>query len=58
MADAIAAIDDYVQIIADSTSAHFEMTGLDDFTKYYFRYAAITTKGTTDFCVPVAKVIG
>ena len=41
-----------------STSAHFDMTGLDDFTKYYFRYAAITTQGTTDFCEPVAKVIG
>jgi hypothetical protein len=40
-----------------STSAHFDMTGLDDFTKYYFRYAAITTQGTTDFCEPVAKVI-
>ena len=41
-----------------STSAHFDMTGLDDFTKYYFRFAAITTQGTTDFCVPVSKVIG
>ncbi len=41
-----------------STSAHFEMTGLSDFTKYYFRCAAISTQGTTDFCVPVSKVIG
>ena len=41
-----------------STTAHFEMADLNDLTKYYFRCAAITTQGTTDFCVPVSKVIG
>lgn len=44
--------------IGYSTQADFEVSGLDVATICYFRRAAITPDGTTDFCAPVMKVIG
>jgi len=43
--------------IGYSTQAEFEVDGLDVATIYYFRRAAVTPDGTTDFCAPVMKVI-
>ena len=40
-----------------STSANFEIAGLTVGAKYYFTMSAVTTKGTTDFCEPVSKII-
>jgi hypothetical protein len=43
--------------IGFTTQANNEVSGLDAATKYYFRVAAITSTGTTDFCTPVLKVV-
>ena len=43
--------------IGQSTSATFVVTGLTPFTKYYFRYCAVTTHGVTDYCAPVLKYV-
>jgi len=40
-----------------TTQASNELTGLDVATKYYFRVAAITNTGTTDFTAAVMKVV-
>lgn len=40
-----------------STRADYEISGLTVASKYYFRMAAITPNGTTDFCAAVMKVI-
>ncbi len=40
-----------------STRASFELTGLNVSSKYYFRVAAITPDGMTDFSAPVLKVV-
>lgn len=40
-----------------STQASFEISGLTSASKYYFRFAAITSEGTTDFSTPVLKVV-
>jgi len=40
-----------------TTQASYELSGLEVATKYYFRVAAITPAGTTDFCAPVLKVV-
>jgi len=40
-----------------STQASNELTGLAVATKYYFRMAAITNTGTTDFTAAVLKVV-
>lgn len=40
-----------------STQASFEIAGLTVASKYYFRMAAITTEGTTDYTAPVLKVV-
>lgn len=40
-----------------STRASYDITGLPIATKYYFRVAAVTPYGTTDFTAPVLKVI-
>jgi len=43
--------------IGYTTQANNEVNGLDIATKYYFRMAAITPDGTTDFSAPVLKVV-
>lgn len=43
--------------IGYSTQADFEVGGLDVATICYFRRAAITPDGTTDFCASVMKVV-
>ena len=40
-----------------TTQASYEVNGLEVAAIYYFRVAAITPDGTTDFCAPVLKVI-
>jgi len=40
-----------------STSANFELSGLDVMCLYYFRIAAITPEGLTDYSEPVSKVV-
>ena len=40
-----------------STRADFEVSGLDVMCIYYFRIAAITPEGLTDYSAPVAKVV-
>ncbi|RIZ64960.1 MAG: hypothetical protein D0531_12290 [Methylococcales bacterium] len=40
-----------------STSASFELSGLEVMCLYYFRIAAITPDGLTDYSEPVSKVI-
>ena len=41
----------------NSTASTFQLTGLTVATKYYFRVAAITPEGTTDFTAAVLKVV-
>ena len=41
----------------NSTGSTFILNGLTPATKYYFRVAAITPEGTTDFTAPVMKVV-
>lgn len=43
--------------IGFTTQASNEVTGLEVATKYYFRVAAITNTGTTDFTSAVLKVV-
>jgi len=43
--------------IGYTTQANNEVNGLDIATKYYFRVAAITPDGTTDFSASVLKVV-
>jgi hypothetical protein len=43
--------------IGYTTQANNEVNGLDIATKYYFRVAAVTPDGTTDFSAPVLKVV-
>ncbi len=40
-----------------STQSNFELSGLSIASKYYFRVAAVTPDGTSDFCAPVLKVV-
>jgi hypothetical protein len=40
-----------------STRAEFELSGLDVMCLYYFRIAAITPEGLTDYSAPVAKIV-
>ncbi|MDD2797228.1 MAG: hypothetical protein PHV20_01405 [Bacteroidales bacterium] len=40
-----------------STQATFDIAGLTVASKYYFRVAAITPDGTTDYTAPVLKVV-
>jgi len=40
-----------------STRADFEVSGLDVMCIYYFRIAAITPDGLTDYSAPVAKMV-
>ena len=40
-----------------STQASFEISGLAVGSKHYFRVAAITPDGVTDFSAPVLKVV-
>ena len=44
-------------LISVSTSANFELSGLDVMCIYYFRIAAITPEGITDYSEPVSKVV-
>jgi len=44
-------------IAGHSTVAHFEITGLQQVSKYWFRVAAITPTGTTNYTAPVMKVV-
>jgi hypothetical protein len=39
------------------TRSYYELTGLTVTAKYYFRVAAVTPEGTTDFSAPVLKVV-
>ncbi|MDD3322818.1 MAG: hypothetical protein PHS59_15375 [Paludibacter sp.] len=40
-----------------STQSYYELTGLNVACKYFFRVAAITPTGKTDFTSPVMKVV-
>lgn len=40
-----------------STQSYFQVKGLTVGSKYYFRVAAITPSGQTDYTAPVAKVV-
>jgi hypothetical protein len=40
-----------------STRAEFELSGLDVMCLYYFRIAAITPDGLTDYSEPVSKIV-
>jgi hypothetical protein len=40
-----------------STRAEFELSGLDVMCVYYFRIAAITPEGLTDYSEPVSKIV-
>lgn len=42
---------------AHTTQSYYQQTGLTVACKYYFRVAAITTTGTTDFTAAVMKVV-
>ena len=42
---------------ATTTRASYELTGLEVTARYYFRVAAVTPDGTTDFSAPVLKVV-
>ena len=44
-------------VAGNSTGATFVQNGLTVATKCYFRVAAITPEGTTDFTTPVLKVV-
>lgn len=44
-------------IVGHSTTASYELTGLTVGAKYYYRVAAITPDGITDFSNPVQKII-
>ena len=44
-------------IAGSSTQASFEISGLAIGSKHYFRVAAITPDGVTDFSAPVMKVV-
>jgi hypothetical protein len=43
--------------VAISTQAYYEVDGLTVAATYYFRVAAVTPTGTTDFCAPVQKLV-
>ena len=43
--------------VTTTTHAHYEMSGLTVAVTYYFRVAAVTPSGITDFCPPVAKLV-
>ena len=40
-----------------TTRSHFDISGLVVSAKYYFRVAAITPNGTSDFCPPVSRTV-
>jgi hypothetical protein len=44
-------------IAANTTQSSYEEDGLTVSATYFFRVAAVTTTGTTDFCKPVAKIV-
>lgn len=44
-------------LVATGTRSYYEITGLTVGGKYYFRVAAVTPDGTTDFSAPVLKVV-
>lgn len=44
-------------LVATGTRSYYEITGLTVGSKYYFRVAAVTPDGTTDFSAPVSKVV-
>lgn len=39
------------------TRSYFDLDGLTPVSRYFFRMAAVTPEGTSDFCPPVAKVV-
>lgn len=43
--------------VTTTTLAHYEFSGLTVAATYYFRVAAVTPDGITDFCPPVAKLV-
>ena len=43
--------------LTTTTSAHYELDGLTVAVTHYFRVAAVTPSGITDFCAPVAKLV-
>ena len=43
--------------LGTSTQSNFDISGLMVASKCYFRVAAITPDGTTDFCAPIMKVV-
>jgi len=43
--------------LGNSTQSNFEISGLIVASKYYFRVAAITPDGTSDFCATIMKVV-
>lgn len=55
--DTLPTAEDSWIIIGQSTSASFEKDGLTPGGKYFFRVAAITPTGITDYTDPVAKIV-
>ena len=55
--DALPAADSDWLPITTTTHAHYELSGLAVAATYYFRVAAVTPSGITDFCPPVAKLV-
>ena len=43
--------------VASTTQSYYELDGLTVAATYYFRVAAVTPSGTTDFCAPVSKIV-
>ena len=43
--------------VGHSTQANYELTGLTVMSKYYFRVAAVTPEGTTDFSAAIEKIV-
>lgn len=50
-------IDSGWTMVDSSTRASYDLSGLAVATKYYFRVAAVTPDGVTDFSAPVMKIV-
>ena len=55
--DSLPATDNDWTNAGTSTRSSFDIAGLEVAAKYYFRFAAITPDGITDFCSPIMKVV-
>jgi len=55
--DSLPAIESDWTNAGSSTRSSFDIVGLEVAAKYYFRFAAVTPNGITDFCSPILKVV-